>query len=265
MIAHLIATDVGGRGIGRIYPEYRVREGDYLERAAQLVLKNLKRILIVADFPIPPTMLPETDGPPGALALAFAIEELGGRADILTGERTAKAISRFYEHVKTELPNPSRYSLLISVETPGRARDGRYYSMSGLEIKVRPYDGLFIEARRLGIPTIGVGDGGNEIGMGKIRGLIDDRFASVVETKELIIAGVSNWGAYGLVGQLSLMEGRGLLGDFNEEIILKALVEEGLIDGILKRPALSVDGLSLELHTRFLGLLQAIVKAKLSL
>jgi hypothetical protein len=61
--------------------------------------------------------------------------------------------------------------------------------------------------------TIGVGDGGNEIGMGRVRerlageGELIARIASVVSVDHLVVAGVSNWGAYGIVAQRSGMPG----------------------------------------------------------
>lgn len=35
----------------------------------------------------------------------------------------------------------SEYSLVVAIETPGRAADGRYYSMSGMEITREPLTG----------------------------------------------------------------------------------------------------------------------------
>ena len=54
--------------------------------------------------------------------------------------------------------------------------------------------------------TIGVGDGGNEIGMGRvedyaIEGVVDhgENIACTVPTDQLVVAGTSNWGAHALV------------------------------------------------------------------
>src|SRR5207247_10230427 len=76
-------------------------------------------------------------------------------------------------------------------------------------------DELFVRAGR--VTTVGVGDGGNEIGMGNVRarlakgGGLAARIASVVSVDHLVVAGVSNWGAYGIVAHLGRLAGRPLL------------------------------------------------------
>src|SRR5438876_433702 len=60
--------------------------------------------------------------------------------------------------------------------------------------------------------TIAIGDGGNEIGMGALsRPLIarhvahGETIACVTPARHLIVAGVSNWGAYALLGALAVL------------------------------------------------------------
>ncbi|NJE25352.1 DUF4392 domain-containing protein [Thermococcus sp. MV5] len=268
MIAHLINTDIYGRDILKVYLEYREQNFNFLENAKDLFLKNLDNVLIVTCFPIPPMQIVETDGPPGALALYKTIEKLGGRAEILTCEKIKRALNRFKVNF-AEDPSVEEYSLLISVETPGRAKDGKYYSMSALEIEMLPFDELFLKARELEIPTIGIGDGGNEIGMGNIAKLIKkyirfgEKIASIVEVDELILAAVSNWGAYGLIAQVSLEVKENLLKDWDERRVLEALVSVGVIDGIVKKPQLSVDGIPFELHKNILALLNSIIESRI--
>src|SRR5262249_21382366 len=65
--------------------------------------------------------------------------------------------------------------------------------------------------------TVGIGDGGNEIGMGAARARIARidplraRIAAVVGVDHLVVAGVSNWGAYGVVAALGLLTANDLL------------------------------------------------------
>ncbi|ACJ15825.1 hypothetical protein, conserved [Thermococcus onnurineus NA1] len=264
MIAHLINTDIGNRGVLKVYLDYRRKNFNFLHNSTKMFLDNLERVLIVTGFPIPPMMVAETDGPPGALAIYRAVEMLGGKAEILTYSEVEKALEPFGVSL-ARTPEPEDYSLIISVETPGRAADGRYYSMSALEIKRDPLDGIFLKARALGIPTIGVGDGGNEIGMGKIRELVvghvphGEKIASVVETDELIVSAVSNWGAYGLVAQASIEVGRNLLEGWDERRVIEAISSAGLIDGVSKTLAPSVDGIRLMVHEGIVELLKAVV------
>ena len=59
------------------------------------------------------------------------------------------------------------------------------------------------------IASIGIGDGGNEIGMGKIRSMVSSSqipnastIACVIPTDHLLAASVSNWGGYALVAAM---------------------------------------------------------------
>ena len=268
MIAHIINTDIYGRGILKVYLEYRLKNFNFLKNAAKLLLDNSEKVLIVSSFPIPPMNICETDGPLGALALYRAVEKIGGKAEIWAHEQVKKALKSFGVNF-VDHPTTSEYSLLISVETVGRAKDGKYYSMSGIEVETYKFDEIFLEAKELGIPTIGIGDGGNEIGMGKIRQLIEkyiplgEKIATVVETDELIVSAVSNWGAYGLVAQASLEIGENLLRDWNERKNLEVIVSAGLIDGIVKKPIMSVDGLNVKIHEKIVELLKETVNYQL--
>lgn len=264
MIAHLVNTDVGNRGILRVYIDYRRRNFNFLEEAAELFLNNIERVLLITGFPIPPSMRAETDGPPGALAIWKAVERLGGRAEILTYPEVREALKPFGASF-VENPNIDDYTLVLAVETPGRAENGKYYSMSGIEITRRAFDYAIIEARRMGIPTLAIGDGGNEAGMGNVRDLVRRHvpkgrlIASVVEADVLVTAGVSNWGAYGLLAQVSLLVGENLLQGWREGDVVRALASSGLIDGVLKRALPSVDGISLAVNEGMVELLKRIV------
>ncbi len=268
MIAHLINTDVGRRGVLRLYLEYRRDNFNFLQKSARLLLDNCERTLIITGFGVPPHFIPETDGPPGALAIYRAVEALGGRAEILTYPEVEKAMEPLHvEFVRK--PEPEDYSLVVAVETPGRAEDGKYYSMSGVEVKREGFDEKVMNARDAGIPTIGIGDGGNEVGMGNIHGLIKrhiphgERIASTVEVDGLVLSAVSNWGAYGLVAEASVETGKNLLRDWNEGAVVQLLTKGGLIDGVTKRREPSVDGIDLKVHEAIVELLKAILDESL--
>ncbi len=240
---------------------------DHLRLAAMSLLKA-ERVLIVTGFPIKKAGAGETDGPPGAYALGCALEKLGIPVAYMTDSLNAPLLNAvgaapLLEWTPDLLAQES-FSHLVAVERPGRARDGRYYNMLGEDISslVAPLDELFLEAEERGIVTIGIGDGGNEIGMGKVfLGVSKSiaygrRIASTVLTDYVIVAGVSNWGAYGLVGALSIVSGRDLL-PTPEEFALSVImvVRAGAVDGVsgLREP--SVDGLPL---SRSLAVLQEI-------
>jgi hypothetical protein len=144
-------------------------------------------------------------------------------------------------------------------EVPGDAHD-RCHTMKGRDISghMSPAQRLFEAAPRAGIATVGIGDGGNEIGMGKlpwdvIRRNIPGggRVACRVPCDQLIVAGVSNWGAYGLAAGVLLLRGASpdpeLFDIERERELLRQMVERGpLVDGVLGRQTVSVDGLEFE-------------------
>src|SRR5262245_35711241 len=131
---------------------------------------------------------------------------------------------------------------LIAVERPGRTRAGDYLSARGESVAPwnSPLDALFV-ARSRAI-TLAVGDGGNEIGMGNLRARLGresalmGRIASAVRVRHLVVAGTSNWGAYGIVAALSRLTGRMLLhGPAEERRLIEACVDAGAVDGITRR------------------------------
>jgi hypothetical protein len=137
----------------------------------------------------------------------------------------------------------------------------RCHTMRGLDItaSMSPAHRLFEAAhqQRPRLTTIGIGDGGNEIGMGKIPWEVIRRnipsgglVACRVPTDYLIVCGVSNWGAYGLAAGVRLLRGAwdGRLFDPNQERdLLRVMVEKGpLVDGVTGRATVTVDGLSFE-------------------
>jgi hypothetical protein len=149
-------------------------------------------------------------------------------------------------------------------EVPAREHD-RYHTMSGRDVTAHmsPAHWLFEEAPKArAIKTIGIGDGGNEIGMGKIPWDIIRRnvpgcalIACRVETDYLIVCGVSNWGAYGLAAAAYRLSGiqpdADLFNIERERELLRIMVEQGpLVDGVSGDPSVTVDGLPFERYAR---------------
>ena len=251
-IERLIAQDPGQRNIaGLVQP-------DHLRQAA-LALSSAKKVAIVSGFFVPAAQAGETDGPPGAKALGDALLALGIPVDYVTDAANlplfqaqgAEPLYVYHPALLEEL-DPSN---LIAVERLGRARDGRYYNMRGEDLTphTAPLDEMFIGAEQFGILTIGIGDGGNEIGMGRVIDEVTrsvacgDRIASTVVTDYLIVAGISNWGAYGLAGALSLAKNRDLLPTARAaRRCVMDLVDAGAVDGVTLKFGATVDGLPLD-------------------
>jgi hypothetical protein len=117
-------------------------------------------------------------------------------------------ISNSIENPIQSLLSTYNPSLIITIELPGRAADGFYYNMRGINIsdQVIGFDDVLLLA---GCPSISIGDGGNEVEMGNISEYLSDLdiIPSATTCDELVIADVSNWAAHGIIAMLSkLME-----------------------------------------------------------
>jgi D-glutamate cyclase len=275
----ILALDLGGRGIASFFqPGAAV--------AAAHALAGAERVIIVTGFNVPPG-LPETDGPPGAAVLGRALRLLGADVRYVTDRAPADPLAAALQaldepaevDVYPDLPGAARLILeretpthLISIERPGRCRSGDYLSARGESIAKwnLPLDDLFLVAHALrakkkaAVTTLAIGDGGNEIGMGSVRariaraGKLMARIASVVAVDHLVVAGTSNWGAYGVVAALERLRGRLLLhtGAIERQLIARC-VDAGAVDGITRKREPTVDGLGAEIHAGIVELLHA--------
>ncbi|MGE3808770.1 MAG: glutamate cyclase domain-containing protein, partial [Gemmataceae bacterium] len=152
----------------------------------------------------------------------------------------------------------------------------RCHTMRGKDISANmsPAHHLFEEGAADKKPvTIGIGDGGNEIGMGKLPWEVVRRnipggatVACRIATDRLIVCGVSNWGAYGLaagVRHLRKAEFDPNLFDLDQEQeLLRLMVDEGpLVDGFSGQSTVTVDGLSFEKYAEALKKIRAVVES----
>ena len=151
-------------------------------------------------------------------------------------------------------PLRAQFASLVSVEDYDRG-----HNMRGeiVDAALAPLHVLFDRAvAPWPWTTIGVGDGGNEIGMGQIawdvlsqaiaRGPAP-RIACRVATDHLIIAGVSNWGAQALAAAVAMRRDReDLIASWSvadEQRLIDDLVTAGAVDGVTRQPTATVDNL----------------------
>ena len=249
----LVARDEAGRGASKLSSP---RE---LMRAAS-AFAPLRKLAVVSGFYVPAAGAPETDGPGGAAILARAFQREGRECEIWTDARCIEVLAECAKaagcaentariapaSLKERAPDG-----IIFVERLGRAADGRYYNFKKQDISewTAPLDALADEAAGLGIHTIGIGDGGNEAGMGnfyaELCALLPGYAAclSVVRAEFALTADVSNWGAYALAEALSFVWGvRRGIEPGEETKMLEAAARAGAADGISGRCETSVDG-----------------------
>ena len=227
----------------------------YCMRAANILRHCKGHVFIGTGFPVVDTF--ETDGPVGTIALYDALETLGASPVIVCGRPISEVLASKYrvheirvgdhdqrEHEALMALYEYLPEAVVSIERPGQAADGGYYNMRGESISARTacFDSFMNMAR---CPTIAVGDGGNEIGMGKVSEALKSLniVPSVTSCDELIVADVSNWGAYGIISFLSVWNGRDLLKEINPSNILKYISELGSVDGVTRVNQLTEDGL----------------------
>ncbi|NWZ76542.1 GLUCM protein, partial [Poecile atricapillus] len=295
----LIGIDPGERGILHLQ-----RQGELLR--ACLAMSHAGSVLITTGFPTHFSHQPpeENDGPPGALAIAAMLQALEKQVAIVTDQRAMDLNKKIIEEavqlgiLKKPIPLLSyqresadsalmflcengdpgrpRFDHLVAIERAGMAADGNYYNARKVNIKhlVDPIDELFLAAQTIpGVTTTGVGDGGNELGMGKVKDAVKkhikngDVIACDVEADFTVVAGVSNWGGYAMACALYVLRCceiherylRRALGPprtqnrrlwlsalpsiTKEEQLLKTLVQLGVRSGKTASLEMEVDGL----------------------
>jgi hypothetical protein len=169
-------------------------------------------------------------------------------------------------------------ALVFSTERVGRSRSGIYHNARGVDFGMgrARVDYVFDEALRRGIPSIAVGDGGNEIGMGLIPEAVErfvkfgDRcncgcgagIGAMTSTDVLMTAACSNWGCYAIVASFA-----GLMGNMEllhtpelEGVLLRRGVEVGLINSVQGRVDPNVDAIRLASHKAVVELLGELAR-----
>jgi hypothetical protein len=273
-----IQIDVGQRGLARDPADnlFTACPDDFAAACRSIAEHKAPRVGVVTGFMIPSVEPPmgETDGPPGALFLARAFHHLGIPTVLFSDAAGYDALWAGLEHLglATAVPlidlpmtlDPAAVwhsarpvTHLAAVERCGPTAAGRNHTMRGRDVtdQTAPTHLLF-EGQRDYV-TIGIGDGGNEIGMGKAP------FATVCKNipngelvacrtavDHLIVAGVSNWGAYALAAGVMALRGNvdaSLFDADRERALLELLVERGpLVDGVSGQRTATVDGLSFD-------------------
>lgn len=288
-IESVIQEDVG-RNVGALFSSAR---GGLYKAAKAFSPMSSPHIGLITGFFVPTGKPPagETDGPLGAALLASGFRKIGIPCRLATDEPCrgacrAALIGAGIDDVPLDVVavNTDVTGLIstwhlegithvISIERCGRSIDGTPRNLRGVDIGsyTMLLDDLFLGGPWL---KIAIGDGGNEIGMGSIpRHLISkhvkfgELIACVTPADHLIVAGVSNWGAYGLLGALAAVhiEWRANLWSCLDAVldqrILETMVFDGpSVDGITGQRVLTVDGLELAKHHEKLYMIRELVR-----
>ncbi|RHX98718.1 hypothetical protein DYB36_008712 [Aphanomyces astaci] len=258
-ILAIVQDDVGGRGIRHLLNPHR--DVVALEAAATglLHLPSGSHVAILTGFPCvqhatPPT---ETDGIAGTFALVHMLHTRGCVVHILTDDVNASVFQACIDHwrnnyscqadnnlqLHTFPPGPVAPPQLeamaalmqywIAIERPGAAADGRYYTMRAVDISrdVAHLDAFFDRAQQIGVRTLAIGDGGNELGtfdictywprlrsisiftgLGGVATLTNQHIphgnviAAVTPSDHLVVASISDWGGYAICAAMAYID-----------------------------------------------------------
>jgi len=286
-IEALIHQEVG-RNIGGLFAAAR---GGLWQAASALATASDPSVGIITGFYVPLGTPPaaETDGPVGAAMLAGALTRVGVACRLVTDEPCRATCTAALRGTDTPLDvvplggtvadtialwRAIGVSHALSIERCGRSADGAPRNMRGEDISAftTPLDELFLAGPW---QRIAIGDGGNEIGMGSLPAALigthvahGEAIACATPADHLIVAGVSNWGGYALIGALAVLRDdwrTPLVGCLDPEwdgAILRAMVEDGpAVDGVTRQRKLTVDGMPAAVHHAKLRAIRAVVES----
>jgi hypothetical protein len=279
--------------IPKLYAEIR-RENPVTYEIAQVLTSLPQGRAAIVSGVVLPRYLPhgEIDGLIGAVWLGGVLQRLGHTVDILVETEVAPVIKALAGEVDLavgirETSHKARgefrkwapdYSLAIAIEKVGRNRKGVRHSIMGTPLAADDglVDDLFLEMAAQKKMTIGIGDGGNEIGFGAIfeaaRRLVpkgsacgcpcEDGIVTATPTTLLLPVAVSNYGAYGIAAALAAWHKDPSLAAEGPVIrrLIEVAIASGAIDGGTADPSfIGDDGIPIEGVVAFVTLLRTIV------
>jgi hypothetical protein len=299
-------TILKGIPLATLYAASRRKAGAPLTLAAAKILaENVKpgdTVLMISGFIMRDYGRPETDGPIGTAVLGRAIAlGLSGipvsvsedaclpslEACFVTAGLIPAAIGDLRrgrnrcgfaafpvdaaqaEAAARDLLDRLQPKAVIAIERPGAGADGEYHGGGGFEISsfTAKTDVLFGMAQQRGIPTIGIGDLGNELGMGVVAPEVrthvplGETIAAHLAADVAVIANISNWGAYGVAACLAAMLGNeSCFHNGAEELrLIDACVRAGAIDPVGGQLRNWVDGTDGPTNAALVELLRSVV------
>lgn len=273
--------EISGQDVGRnIHALVDAARGELFNAARSIADHPNPHVAILTGLYIAsaPTPAAETDGPVGAVQMASAFLNAGIPAQLFIDppsapplvaahaaganhiplhivERSEEAVTELVTHFKS---GNTPVTHVIAIERMGPSHSGQPFSMRAFDLSefVAPFHHIFEDTQRPW-QTIAIGDGGNEMGMGKLPYALvsehierGEQIACRIAADHLIVSGLSNWGATALIRALSLLRPdleSALLEPLTlerEQQILQATVEHGgAVDGVLQIPQASVDSI----------------------
>ncbi|NEO53518.1 MAG: DUF4392 domain-containing protein [Okeania sp. SIO3B5] len=284
-----------GRDIGNgIEPLVEAAKGGLLGAARSIAEHPSPHVAIMTGFFVPRATPPaaETDGPIGSAHLAAGLLRVGIPVRLVTDPLCLNAVKVAAQAagISAQVPidvvpvnaasveDPSVASIVnawqsaelpvshaIAIERAGPGYDGIVWNMIGKDITAdtAPLHLLFTLSE---IISIGIGDAGNELGMGTLTKEIiakgvstGEKIACSIPCNHLMVCGVSNWGAIGLLTAIALLRPdlkskltEGLTLETDKHILTKIVYEGPAVDGDTAVQALTIETFPWEFHGKVL-------------
>jgi hypothetical protein len=311
----LCTLDMRGDGLVRVlYKAARERHpGPLVLTAARALSERVRsgdRVLVLTGF-LAPKPYPETDGLIGSAVLAAALERACGAIPVFVAEpevgpalgaalraaglNVAGDVSAWSHvpHPAVVMPLPSGPSLeeaaaaalvqqiepaaCLAIERPGANAQGEYHFATGVNVtaEVAHLDVLHTLASAGGAVSIGVGDFGNELGMGAIYDVVRAETPAGADcgcgcgggtgcatpADVTVLASVSDWGAYAIAACLAFLKRDPAVlpaaGVYRK--ICDEAVRAGAIDGPTRYATPSLDGIGHDFNAALLEVMRGAV------
>lgn len=298
-----------------VYTAARALTSEPLSMAgARFVMDKLPHggtALFITGFRIPPAGMPETDGLIGSAVLAFAAVRARAALPVFVCEpevmpalaaavrATGLAVVESIEQARAlpltaaivtfgtneqdpdatavRLADVIKPDVCIAIERAGRNAKGHYHFAGGKNVtpSIAPIDSLFVLLSVRGVPTLAIGDFGNELGMGAIAGVVKAETpaggncgcgcgggtACEIPADLTVGCTVSDWGAYALAAAMSHLATDTsvfVTGNVYRRVI-EATVAAGAVDGTSRLAVPYIDGVQDDFNVRLLEQLRDVV------
>ena len=282
--------------------------------AARSLLQRVNRgdrVLILTGF-LSPKPLPETDGLIGSAVFAAALERARGAVPVFVSEsevipplaagltgaglnvvtdldaaktRPHAAVTLEFDAIKgeerhraDEIASLVAPSACLAVERPGANSKGEYHFAMGKNVSsdIAPIDFLYEAVRKAGALTVGVGDFGNELGMGAIYDAVRAETpagadcgcgcgggtACPTAADVTVVVSVSDWGAYAISACLAhlVRDPAVLIGADAYRRVCDAVVAAGAIDGPSQYAIPHIDGIDFQFNANLLEVMRGAIR-----
>ncbi len=280
-----------GRDVGRNISALVSHARGGLGRAAG-ALERAGAVTLITGFYIPGANppAPETDGPIGAALLAGTLVDRGVPVRVVTDHpcapvvRAALVAADLDRSITLDVVATASFeegeaidavfarhaaapaSHVVSIERCGPGAGGAPRNARGENIAAHtaPLERFFTPPAY----RIGIGDGGNELGMGSIPPEIiaadvahGAAVACRVPADALIVAGVANWGAAALALLVGGADAARRVNGAAHDRLLDAICAAGAVDGVRRVASRSGDDLDADVHRDLIDALVAEARA----